>query len=201
MRLLVHLADSGRQPLSCLTVDGSTSLSALQTLALNAVSSTLRDSDSYARGDGLRACALGKSSGSSLSSRYPLSTTVAQMGLHDLDTLHLRPALRGGGGDGGSTCAESRSCYLEMYAKKKPSKVDRQDTVLARWTTCLLSSEPLTPPCVVDKLGNILNKEAVLRALQSKSMPGGLRHIRGLKDVMDVKLTEIPSVAEDALVR
>lgn len=31
--------------------------------------------------------------------------------------------LRGGGGDGGSTGAESRECYLEMYLEKKPDKV------------------------------------------------------------------------------
>jgi hypothetical protein len=35
--------------------------------------------------------------------------------------LHLR--LRGGGGDGGSTGAESRSSFLEMYARKKTVKV------------------------------------------------------------------------------
>ncbi len=38
-------------------------------------------------------------------------------------TLELLPRLRGGGGDGGSTGAESRSCYLEMYAGKKRDKV------------------------------------------------------------------------------
>ena len=38
-------------------------------------------------------------------------------------SLQLLPRLRGGGGDGGSTGAESRSCYLEMYLGKKPDKV------------------------------------------------------------------------------
>lgn len=38
-------------------------------------------------------------------------------------TLQLLPRLRGGGGDGGATGAESRSCYLEMYLGKKPDKV------------------------------------------------------------------------------
>lgn len=126
---------------------------------------------------------------------------LSDLGFQEFDVLEIVPSLRGGGGDGGSTCAESRSCYLEMYAKKKPAKVDRQDEVFAKWTNCRLSAEALSPPCVVDKLGNVLNKEAVLKALQNKSIPGGLRHIRGLKDVMDVKLTEIPSVSEDALVR
>ena len=36
---------------------------------------------------------------------------------------HLR--LCGGGGDGGSTGAESRSSYLEMYREKRADKVRR----------------------------------------------------------------------------
>ena len=49
--------------------------------------------------------------------------TLAQAGISSFTpvTVHLR--LRGGGGDGGSTGAESRSSYLEMYAKKKADKV------------------------------------------------------------------------------
>ena len=38
--------------------------------------------------------------------------------------LALHPRLHGGGGDGGATGAESRDCYLKMYAEKKPDKVD-----------------------------------------------------------------------------
>lgn len=38
-------------------------------------------------------------------------------------TLEVVPRLAGGGGDGGATGAESRSCYLEMYAGKKKDKV------------------------------------------------------------------------------
>lgn len=38
-------------------------------------------------------------------------------------TISVCSRLRGGGGDGGSTGAESRSCYLEMYASRKPDKV------------------------------------------------------------------------------
>jgi len=37
--------------------------------------------------------------------------------------LQLLHRLRGGGGDGGATGAESRSSYLEMYMDKKPDKV------------------------------------------------------------------------------
>lgn len=38
-------------------------------------------------------------------------------------TVEVQRRLRGGGGDGGATGAESRSSYLEMYMSKKPDKV------------------------------------------------------------------------------
>ena len=37
--------------------------------------------------------------------------------------MHLHLRLQGGGGDGGSTGAESRSCFLEMYSSRKAAKV------------------------------------------------------------------------------
>lgn len=37
--------------------------------------------------------------------------------------LDVYPKICGGGGDGGSTGAESRSCYLEMYQGKRKDKV------------------------------------------------------------------------------
>eukprot|EP00887_Chlorella_sp_A99_P002780 scaffold6.g2780.t1 len=108
-------------------------------------------------------------------------------------TLDLLPRLRGGGGDGGSTGAESRSCYLEMYLGKKPDKVNPEEERLARWTTCQLSSMPLAPPCVADELGNLFNKDAVLQALVGKSMPPALGHVSGLKHVFDLQLHADPA--------
>ena len=46
-------------------------------------------------------------------------------GVREGSSLELLPRLRGGGGDGGSTGAESRSSFLEMYARKKPAKARR----------------------------------------------------------------------------
>ncbi len=43
--------------------------------------------------------------------------------MKDGSTVHMHLRLRGGGGDGGATGAESRSSYLEMYMEKKPDKV------------------------------------------------------------------------------
>jgi hypothetical protein len=114
----------------------------------------------------------------------PLSSTTLQHG----STVTVTSRLRGGGGDGGSTGAESRSSYLEMYASKKPDKVNPAEAKLARWTCCHLSGEPLNPPCVVDDLGNVFNKDALVSALLHKTMPAGLAHITGLRHVTELKL-------------
>jgi hypothetical protein len=46
----------------------------------------------------------------------PDDALLSAAGVRAGDALCARLRLRGGGGDGGSTGAESRSCYLEMYA-------------------------------------------------------------------------------------
>mmetsp|Transcript_1007 Transcript_1007/g.1433 ORF Transcript_1007/g.1433 Transcript_1007/m.1433 type:complete len:521 (-) Transcript_1007:133-1695(-) len=105
-------------------------------------------------------------------------------------TLHLAFRLPGGGGDGGSTGAESRSCYLEMYREKRVDSVDPAEQRRAKWGSCHLSGEPLSPPCVVDELGNLYNKEALLSSLINKTLPSSLSaYISGLKCVVNVKLT------------
>ena len=100
----------------------------------------------------------------------------------------ILPVVRGGGGDGGSTGAEDRAAYLAMYAGKKPDKVDPVEQRLSLFTTCRLSGEPLHPPCVCDDLGSLFNKDAVLTALISKSVPKSLAHITSRKSVHDVVL-------------
>lgn len=169
--------------------------------------------------------------------------TLAGAGVALFGTLELLPRLRGGGGDGGSTGAESRSCYLEMYAGKKadkvgargrmgvlpevcvpthggseclrgdpvrqgieactragwlvysercvgvwltltltqqrpppspapPRQVNPEEERLAKWTMCQLTGQPLTPPCVVDELGNLFNKDAVIQVGHSENGDG-----------------------------
>lgn len=109
-------------------------------------------------------------------------------GLGPGSTLQLCARLRGGGGDGGCTGAESRSCYLEMYLGKKADKVNPREELLANWTRCHLSGEPLTPPCVVDDLGYVYNKEVIIHHLLNKTMPTALVHITGLKSLTELKL-------------
>jgi hypothetical protein len=126
--------------------------------------------------------------------------TIADAGVRAGTTVQLAcRALRGGGGDGGATGAESRSCYLEMYAdnggahggfsRKLESlggfiKYTTQSTVrdrdereedLARWFNCTLTEEPLEEgegAVVVDRLGSLFNKEPVLKALRDKTVDG-----------------------------
>uniref|UniRef100_A0A7S0N047 Replication termination factor 2 n=1 Tax=Pyramimonas obovata TaxID=1411642 RepID=A0A7S0N047_9CHLO len=131
------------------------------------------------------------------------------MGIVDEHSAGLGEAvlrLRGGGGDGGATGAESRDSYLQMYAQKKPEKVDPREEKLAAATQCRLTHEPLSesPDSVVlDPLGHLYNKEQVLHALLEKklnktAMPAGLEHVASLKqDTLVLKLTTTASMLGD----
>ncbi|KAK9670032.1 hypothetical protein RND81_13G172100 [Saponaria officinalis] len=121
----------------------------------------------------------------------PDTANLTTLGIRPWSTVLAHVKAAGGGGDGGATGAESRDCYLNMYAEKKPDKVDPNEKLLSKWTTCALSSEPLKPPCVVDRLGNLFNKEALVKALLGKNLPKAFRHIKGLKDMITVHLAEI----------
>jgi hypothetical protein len=99
----------------------------------------------------------------------------------------------GGGGDGGSTGAESRSSYLEMYASDKPDAIDPALAAATRATACALSGGPLRPPLVADALGSLFTKEAVLSGLVARSLPPALAHISSIRHVFDACMTEIES--------
>ncbi|MCO5553778.1 hypothetical protein L7F22_007304 [Adiantum nelumboides] len=122
------------------------------------------------------------------------ASTIASQSISNHSTLHLRVRVLGGGGDGGATGAESRDCYLNMYAVKKPDKADPNEARLAKWSRCALSSEALKPPCVVDRLGNLFNKEALVANLLGKSLPKELKHIKGLKDMVSIHLSSVPGI-------
>lgn len=126
------------------------------------------------------------------------SLQLSEAGLSDGATVTVCSRLRGAGGDGGSTGAESRSCYLEMYAERKPDKVNPAEEVLARWTRCRLSGERLTPPCVADELGSLYNKEALVHALLNKTMPAALAHITSLKSVVTLHLDPVLRTASSS---
>lgn len=129
------------------------------------------------------------------------SSLILNSRIAPLSTLILRSRVRGGGGDGGATGAESRDCYLNMYAEKKPDKVDPNEQRLSKWLNCALSNEPLKEPCVVDWLGNVFNKEALVEALLGKKIPKAFGHIKGLKDMITIELSMILGVESDGDLR
>lgn len=58
-----------------------------------------------------------------LGKRLRSSQHVDSVGFQHGSRVEASGRLRGGGGDGGSTGAESRSSYLEMYMEKKADQV------------------------------------------------------------------------------
>lgn len=84
-----------------------------------------------------------------------------------------------------------------MYATKKPDKVDPNEKRLSKWLNCSLSFEPLKRPVVIDKLGNLFNKEALVEALLMKKVPKEFGYIKGLKDMIAVELDVIPGLEDE----
>lgn len=104
------------------------------------------------------------------------------------------------GGDGG-TCCKARSIMTKT--KKEKKKQDREYEVNAKWTFCSISGKSLTKPIVSCQLGKLYNKDAVIeflldRAKQSPETQRRLKHIKGLKDVVELRLTANPSHRVDA---
>ena len=84
---------------------------------------------------------------------------------------------KGCGGDGGSTNA-SRAELVKL--KKAPAKIERDAAYAMRWTLCAMSHEPLAAPVVVDCIGNLYNKSAVLEHLLGNTIVL-FSHIKSLK--------------------
>ena len=115
-------------------------------------------------------------------------------------TIQVHVRARGGGGDGGVTGAEDRAAYLEMFKKKGASdRLDKTELRAAKWSRCALSEEELTPPVVIDGMGQLMNKEKLLQALLSRApMPRHLAHVTGVADVVDVTLAQADTRAATA---
>lgn len=89
------------------------------------------------------------------------------------------------GGDGGSIIG--RDCLVKVR-KTRENAVDPGIALEQRSAQCRITTRQLTRPVVADELGNLYNKQAILEHLLSKVDVPSLRHIRGLKDIMECKL-------------
>jgi len=86
-----------------------------------------------------------------------------------------------------------------VKTKKKKEEKDKNADLMAKWQHCSLSTNKLSPPIVMCELGRLYNKMSVLEYLLDKeSAPNGEygKHIRSLKDVVTLNLTEKSGYAE-----
>jgi hypothetical protein len=96
------------------------------------------------------------------------------------------------GGDGGSIPKRDDL----VRTRTKPEQANRNAELLAKWKHCTITQQPLEPPIVACELGRLYNKEAVLEFLLDRSKlecAAKFCHIRGLKDVKELKLTVNPA--------
>ncbi|KAM6979437.1 replication termination factor 2 [Aplochiton taeniatus] len=80
---------------------------------------------------------------------------------------------------------------------KKVEKVDKNAELAAKWKYCALSTEKLRRPIVACELGRLYNKDAVIEYILDKTAerPNSevVTHIRGIKDVKELQLTDNPA--------
>lgn len=89
------------------------------------------------------------------------------------------------GCDGGTIPTRDEMIRL----KKKPEKKDKDADRVAKWKNCHLSQLPLQSPIVACEVGHLYNKESVIEFLLDRTKYTNVDHIRGLKDIKELKLT------------
>ncbi|CED82948.1 Uncharacterized conserved protein [Phaffia rhodozyma] len=81
--------------------------------------------------------------------------------------------------------------------KPKAQQTDGENLRRAQWSSCALSKRSLRSPIVLDALGRMYNKDAMLEFLLDRSSYGDgesiCGHIRGFKDLLTIQLTPNPN--------
>lgn len=81
-----------------------------------------------------------------------------------------------------------------VRTKKKAIKTNKDIEKAAKWNNCHITQHPLQKPIVADHLGNVYNKDSVIEYLLERSKyEAGPEHIKGLKDVKELKLVPNPA--------
>ncbi|XP_048352630.1 replication termination factor 2 isoform X2 [Sphaerodactylus townsendi] len=84
---------------------------------------------------------------------------------------------------------------------RKVEKVDKNAELVAQWYYCTLSQEKLNRPIVACELGRLYNKDAIIEFLLDKSSEKAIveaaSHIRSIKNVIELNLTDNPAWTGD----
>eukprot|EP00794_Sanderia_malayensis_P005646 gene5646-6342_t len=90
------------------------------------------------------------------------------------------------GGDGGSIPKRAEL----VKTSKKGEQIDKDMERNAKWSHCAITQRELIRPIVSCDLGRLYNKESVLEYLLDKSICDSVSHIKSMKDVTVLNLTE-----------
>ncbi|XP_071965593.1 uncharacterized protein [Antedon mediterranea] len=103
------------------------------------------------------------------------------------------------GGDGGSIPGRQDL----VRTKKKPEQAQKEFERVAKWRHCSITQEPLRQPIVACQLGMLYNKESVLEFLIEVEKPANSNcdHIKTLKDIKDLNLTDNPTFQKDEIMK
>ncbi|XP_046428683.1 replication termination factor 2 [Neodiprion virginianus] len=81
-----------------------------------------------------------------------------------------------------------------VRVKKKPEQKDKEAELAFRWKHCAIRQLPLQSPVVACGLGRLYSKESVIEGLLDRTMlPDTAKHIKSVKDVKDLNLTDNPA--------
>ncbi|XP_057308326.1 replication termination factor 2-like [Hydractinia symbiolongicarpus] len=79
---------------------------------------------------------------------------------------------------------------------KRPEQKDKDMDRSAKWSNCTISQQALTTPIMTCELGKLYSKESVIEFLLDRTICTSAQHIRNLKDVKQLNLTENNSFAK-----
>jgi hypothetical protein len=101
------------------------------------------------------------------------------------------------GGDGGTKATQRR--FIRGYKNPEDKEETKNVKVQQRLRTqmCAYSSTRLEQPICACELGNLYSKEKIVNGLVEKALPAQLSHIRGLKDLKNLRFTPNPDYSAD----